>query len=355
MLAGSVAEIKINCHMATLTANRPNYLMQGSVWAQKKPLVAKLSFDMLETENPEKAVAYIESIYNSKQYSFDQIFDAFRHFSISKTARLFLIMKDISLRNRLFKRMDINDKQRALQVLLALNPAPYDSGAAEDKAWLTIDSLLSTLDPSRRSSLRALIDEQYNHTLETFLNETILNDEPVFSGIINDHPDATEIFMGQYAISQANSQKPILQSSGATACVIVVLWDSESKLGAMAHMSPSNLVYQSLDIIFKKMREHGVKDSSKYETYILGGNPRLSHDVLGDIVDRLQEEGIQEIKIEEPRGTTSIHGSSAMLDTRTGELFPYNETIRTTPQDRINIIINNHVPFSVLQPHRDSM
>ncbi|HNV23814.1 MAG TPA: hypothetical protein PKH98_02885, partial [Candidatus Omnitrophota bacterium] len=127
-----------------------------------------------------------------------------------------------------------------------------------------------------------------------------------------------------YAVTDAKQQNPILVSTGANPCFIVIIWDKEKKIGFLAHLhylsKPTDFINFALEKMQSRLDSQSI-DKADLEVTLIGGRSnnvpnkhRLNKEFINQGIFNVKDMG----DIEE--GSTRVVYTGA-LDPRTGEIF----------------------------------
>jgi chemotaxis receptor (MCP) glutamine deamidase CheD len=135
------------------------------------------------------------------------------------------------------------------------------------------------------------------------------------------------IHQKEYALAQADSQS-FLQTSGLGGCAVLILWDPQKKIAAMAHIDGGPDTEDSIDLIVGDMVHNGA-DKSAIQAQLLGacsssGN-YWSKRTVSLIHDRLADRNIP-ISREDVLDQTNENKTGVTFNVNTGEAFYYLET-----------------------------
>jgi len=143
---------------------------------------------------------------------------------------------------------------------------------------------------------------------------------------IADSNTAIEVFQSQYAITNADSNYPQLETWHLYPCVALILDDRTSKTGALAHFDAGRLYNETLNEMLNRLNDLNVNQSNL--TARLYGGDIGSARTLAPIVNWLNSKNIpitendtqpSEIK------PVSNRKMSIIYNTKTGEVSNYNE------------------------------
>jgi len=141
----------------------------------------------------------------------------------------------------------------------------------------------------------------------------------------SDTPKAIEVLQHEFAITRpGKGRSPLLQTFGAGPCVVMTLHDKQTKVGVMAHFDATTTVATSFNMIKVKLEKYGV-DIGNMEMRLVGGQTGQSEELILSLRDQADERGIDIVEQEIVLSRSNI--SAVMLDTETGELYDYDESI----------------------------
>lgn len=142
-------------------------------------------------------------------------------------------------------------------------------------------------------------------------------EEPVYN---NNMDDVVEVLQKEYAITNAEDEKPVLAASGLYACTALVGYDKETKVGFLAHYDLGTDVGVSFDNLAGELGQ------GNYEVNIIGGENGFSEELVQSIRAEVNENDNMIIVQEDVLGHGHIYPNdrSIALDTRTGEIFTYD-------------------------------
>ncbi|OGC23776.1 hypothetical protein A2291_05265 [candidate division WOR-1 bacterium RIFOXYB2_FULL_42_35] len=172
--------------------------------------------------------------------------------------------------------------------------------------------------------------------LKKYLKEVVKPMRTRIRGKMNDQPGAIEVGPKEYTITRpGEGRSPYIETFGIGPCVALVLYDPTTKTGMVAHFMSTTMV-KSLDVILAKLKTHGV-DPKNIQARIIGGQNDHSEKIIYDIRDGLD---YNDISIVEQDILGDIHEArSIILDTRTGEVYDYNETTSARSKDEWSCIL----------------
>ena len=177
---------------------------------------------------------------------------------------------------------------------------------------------------------------------------------------INFQPEqTTAVIQHEYAVSYANSRKPILGSYGAGSCVILALYESKLKKALLAH----------IDVVTDLKCLDNILSGFSSETtvaHLIGGNTEsLCPDFCLDIVEILEQHKIKIVNCDIVRN--DYDPGSLAIDARNGNIYspvdPYqlhtsgiikrleayvlsSSFKNLTPLNKINVASESLQPFS---------
>jgi len=297
------------------------------------------------------AAAFLfETAVRSKEVDFDGAYQVLSQLSTSKLARILhgitqpeFRMHGKNLKRELFTRLAEHNLDRAVDVVMNLKEDPYGFsilGEGEDAGYF-----LDIVTPDLRNKILTKVKEKdpkyhrnlasYGARLQAWGSATgkfkVVSSATKPKPFINDNrkhsvddPKAVEVFQREYAITSATTKKPVLQTFGASTCVIVTLYDSKSKLGVITHIDGITEVHESFDQIFAELKALGVNDSSRLEARVIGGAKRGSEKTVYAINDRLAEARVRVVE-KDFLHYSAVTRASLQLDTRTGRVTNYTE------------------------------
>jgi len=141
---------------------------------------------------------------------------------------------------------------------------------------------------------------------------------------IDDKADMIFVWMQEFGTTSGNDESHILKTIGVATCIAVTLYDSQSKVGSMAHISAATDIEnlrEAFQGILDSMRRAGYQEASEgeMEIRILGGwQGCTSDELLMRIKSCLSSLGLPNVVEQEYSDDES---KCIALDTRTGELF----------------------------------
>jgi hypothetical protein len=180
-----------------------------------------------------------------------------------------------------------SDPERAGRIILSLKETPYETVRwfpGVPKEGFTASGILRKLDSEIADSLLErlhVIDSAYTENIRKWLIATTEAPQITLSVALplphnqNSIPfvtasDATpEVAQGQYLFSKSSTHEGI-QTFGVGPCVVVTLWDSKTKCGALAHIDGITDVEESLDLMLQEFLLLGI-DPSKLTVVVAGG------------------------------------------------------------------------------------
>lgn len=147
---------------------------------------------------------------------------------------------------------------------------------------------------------------------------------------ISDRKDAVEVMQRGYAITRPGGGRAThLQTFGAGPCYVLTLYDKGTKTGVMAHIDALTDFGASMNVIVAHLEKNGV-DIGRMEARLIGGDT-TSRNCLLKIKTVLTDFQIKLVEEDTIRPTPA----SVMLNTETGQLDDYQETIHTTDSSKL--------------------
>ncbi|MBT3464819.1 hypothetical protein HN451_07535 [archaeon] len=114
-----------------------------------------------------------------------------------------------------------------------------------------------------------------------------------------DNPNAIYVGQRMYAITSSISEKTILQTSRAGPCIILILYDSNSKIGILAHIDSGTLILESMNNILNELFHLGA-DLQNLNAKLFGGwitdsngDYRTSEDIINYLKEIFIEKSIK--------------------------------------------------------------
>ena len=138
---------------------------------------------------------------------------------------------------------------------------------------------------------------------------------------LTDTEDLILVWMQEFGTAKGDHENHILKTIGVGPCIAVTLYDKESRVGTMAHLSVGTHLQGAFQGMVASMRSAGYQDEDrgKVEVRILGGWKGYSEELLEGIHRRLSFHGFSNIIEVDPN---ELNGHKCVaLDTQTGELF----------------------------------
>lgn len=148
---------------------------------------------------------------------------------------------------------------------------------------------------------------------------------------MKDSEDMVNVEMNTWGISSANQENPVVKTIGLGPCVAVVLYEPESKVGGMVHMTAPGLAprwkgpHQDILNMLTVMQRNGVEVSARdtMQAHIVGG---WEHDDLASLAKgRLEQLGIKSI-VSDVR-TEGVTSHCIALDTKDGSVYSLTEIL----------------------------
>lgn len=291
----------------------------------------------------------------------ESAYEVLRELSTSKLTRVIDRITDLDLQRVYFNMLAADDFDRAVQVLFNAKEGPYDVSIIGEGS--NADTLLDGVDAETRQKMLAEIKcrdpgyhanildhdrrlEEWGNSLDSDLMQldpttshwtppgktqrvvkpSTSIPQPSFSrrDTSRDDPNAIVVLQREYAITSADSKKTTLQTMGATTCVAITLYDTQNKLGALAHIDGVTKVHESFDRMIAELELLGA-NKSDLEARIIGGALGFSEELVYMITDRLTEADIPILE------TDILHylmdGANIQLDVKTGKVTNYEEKI----------------------------
>ena len=159
-----------------------------------------------------------------------------------------------------------------------------------------------------------------------------------------DSPNIPEVAMNEYLLSNA-ARTPLIESFGATTCVIVTIWDPATQAGILAHVSAAIDGKASLNEILTRMRSSGI-NPQRLQARLIGGWKGWSEGIVAGIEAGLKMNGVAVVArdVLNPNvpnlhdlqnGLTLDTKSNArgaaiknlIFDLRSGQVISYHETV----------------------------
>jgi chemotaxis receptor (MCP) glutamine deamidase CheD len=138
---------------------------------------------------------------------------------------------------------------------------------------------------------------------------------------MRDLPGANEVLQGEFGICKFEvSRTQYIQTFGATACVIVTLYDPVTKTGIVAHFDDTKDYMRSIGTMMFYLKKAGV-DPKNLQARIIGGQRGLSEPIILRLYEALDLLNIPIVE-KDILGRTS---RSIALDVETGSVYNYKE------------------------------
>jgi chemotaxis receptor (MCP) glutamine deamidase CheD len=140
--------------------------------------------------------------------------------------------------------------------------------------------------------------------------------------IIEDSDEMIYVKMDTFGVTSATNEHPFLKTVGVAFCVGVALWDPNSKVAGMLHITPSSIdrsgtqkPNQDIANVLEAMQRHGLdpKNVSQLQAHVLSFQGTNNGDI---VVKKLSELGIN--------NTTNYRSENSVnfaIDARNGEIF----------------------------------
>lgn len=139
---------------------------------------------------------------------------------------------------------------------------------------------------------------------------------------------AVGVLQGEYAITTSESEQPVLGTYGAGPCLIVAIYDSNSRTAFLTHIDTLSDL-QSLKYIIKSF-------DSQHSTVHLFGGDNSSAEMVMDVVEILESMNFQLHNTDIVRD--SFESASMAIDARTGKIFTQVRPDHlTTKQDMLRL------------------
>jgi len=127
---------------------------------------------------------------------------------------------------------------------------------------------------------------------------------------------------GTGAVASADSETPVLATSGLGPCVALAAYDRKQKIGFLSHNTAYTNIVELNDLLVRDMK-YQVRDPLDLEFYIVGGvdGSKLADEVRDYVVDHLGA-NLDRIVYEDTNGKVDPYGPgrSFALDTRNGKV-----------------------------------
>lgn len=152
--------------------------------------------------------------------------------------------------------------------------------------------------------------------------------------IIEDSDEMIYVKMDTFGVTSATSKHPFLKTVGVAFCVGVALWDPNSKVTGMLHITPASVDRSGIkphkDIlnVLEVMQRHGLdpKNVSQLQAHILSFQGTNNGDIL---VEKLSELGISNMT-----NYRSENNINFAIDARNGKVFHLANLKPLPPQAR---------------------
>ncbi|MFH1995563.1 MAG: hypothetical protein ABIJ27_01040, partial [Candidatus Omnitrophota bacterium] len=132
-----------------------------------------------------------------------------------------------------------------------------------------------------------------------------------------EEPDAIDVWQLQAGITRFKEGMPrYLETNGAGRCVIVSIYDKESKTGALMHSDSPTLIEPSLNLMLSFM---GSQKRENLEVRIIGGYVKSEIERVAEIMMEVENLGMQVVEISMKSGSTG--SDNIILDSATGEVY----------------------------------
>jgi len=150
-----------------------------------------------------------------------------------------------------------------------------------------------------------------------------------------DPQGAVEVFTHEFAMTRpGKGRSRYIQTFSAGPCVILSLYDPETKTGLVAHFDATTDVKASFHSLTAGLQRHEV-DISRMKARIVGGQTGRSEELILGLRDQIKARQIE--VVEEDIIESSFYVSNVVLDTQTGELYDYEETSLTRSKAELDI------------------
>jgi chemotaxis receptor (MCP) glutamine deamidase CheD len=363
--------IKKTSSLDTITSKeRPSYVLNVTPGNADFDLNRDGNFSLLELELMADPFArYVFRFADDKSLAFDML----TQLPTGKVSRILRSMYDPEIMQDYFLRLSEQDLERAVEIVFNVRKGLYDTNQyrVEGRAAFSLlegnplrDKILIEVrkkDPVYYDSIikngtseREIIDGSIMTPVLSFEEEP----KPTFSRerkFLEDDPSAIQVFQHEYAITTAQSLMPVLQSPLASTCVIVTLYDPNAGVGAISHIDSITRIPTSFDRILLELDTLRGSRTNRLEARVIGGEKGLSEEYVYKINRRLEEkEGLEFVEIDYLHYFTIGGSASIQMDTRTGEVFDYEEENLekfNEKREKLGEILNKQ---TVLSKHEDS-
>ncbi|MFH1387242.1 MAG: hypothetical protein ABIH50_06220 [bacterium] len=145
---------------------------------------------------------------------------------------------------------------------------------------------------------------------------------------IDDIPGAIEVGQKEFALTRpGEGRSPYLETFGINTCIALVLYDSTTKTGMLAHIDATTTINSYKDMLYH-LKRVGVKKNN-LRASIVGGQTGKSEELLQNIHNFLKDNMIPVVEEDVLGG----NNRSIILDTRNGSISNYQETIPTRKRE----------------------
>ncbi|MCM8783889.1 MAG: hypothetical protein NC818_03845 [Candidatus Omnitrophica bacterium] len=151
------------------------------------------------------------------------------------------------------------------------------------------------------------------------------------------------VLQREAGITSAETNQPYLLTFGAGPCVIVTLYDPNTKIGTLIHFDAISDIRGALGKVIYHMKINGA-NIERLEARIIGGNTGSSEELIYQIYKAL--ESIGGIQIVE-KDILGFESRSIIMDTNTGEIYDLVGTPFVDPL-RLQLMAINLSPEVVL-------
>lgn len=136
---------------------------------------------------------------------------------------------------------------------------------------------------------------------------------------MTDRDDAVEVLQKEAGITKADRPHRFLKTFGAGPCVILALYDKESKTGSLVHLDGTTDVKRAVSMTLARMNASGASPKG-IEASLVGGQRHQSEDLIINITNELEKEQIS-VKGRGILTSDPSDSKAVIMDTATGELY----------------------------------
>ena len=115
--------------------------------------------------------------------------------------------------------------------------------------------------------------------------------------VVEDSDEMIYVKMDTFGVTSAADEHPILKTVGVTFCVGIALWDPDSKVAGMLHVTPASLdtagekPHQDIVNLLEVMKRHGLdpKNVPQLQAHVLSFQGTNNADTLLIVIEKIHE------------------------------------------------------------------